>query len=364
MNSLLQDERELIEASNYMPAVSIIMPFQPVFSSRAELEYRLVQVIREVQKELLKNYIREKASPVLDKLRRIIRDLDYNTNKKSVAIFASPLLEKVFYLDLPMAERIVIDDSFEIRDLLYSRKQNLHYLLFILSAEKAKLYLGDISGFTRIESGIAESVDAYLNDLPEKVGNFSDPKKRKEIMLDKFLRHMDESLVIILKSHSLPVFILAPKRVAGHFGQITQHEETIVKYIHGNFIDSTDKEINTAIQPYLADWLKTRQSELLDRLNAAADEKKLSFGIRDVWSAASKKDGRLLVVEKGFVFPARQGSRSDLIYQGNSHVDKAFYIKDVVDEVMEKVVQNGGDIEFVDNGALKDYHHIALVRYY
>ena len=141
MNSLLQGEHELIEASNYMPAVSIIMPFHPVFSSRAELEHRLEQVIGKVQKELLKNYTGEKASSVLDKLRRLIPDLDYNTHKKTVAIFASPLLEKVFYLDLPMEERIVIDDSFEIRDLLYSRKQNLHYLLFILSGEKSKLYL-------------------------------------------------------------------------------------------------------------------------------------------------------------------------------------------------------------------------------
>ena len=183
-------------------------------------------------------------------------------------------------------------------------------------------------------------------------------------MLEKFLRHMDESLAIILKSYSLPVFILAPERVAGHFGRITRHEETIVNYVHGNFIDSSDKEINTVIQPYLADWLKTRQSELLDRLNAAADEKKLSFGIRDVWSAASKKNGYLLVVEKGFVFPARQGSRPDIIYQENSHLDNPFYIKDAVDEVMEKVLQDGGDIEFVDNGMLKDYHHIALVRHY
>jgi Bacterial archaeo-eukaryotic release factor family 3 len=364
MKPQFQDEHDLLEASNYMPTVSITMPFHQLLSSRAELQHRLEQVLVKVHQELLKNYPNDEITPVLDKLKEMIQDLDYHTHKKSVAIFASPLLGKVVYLDLPMEERIVIDDSFEIRDLLYSRKQNLHYLVFMLSLEKAKMYLGDSSGFTRIKSGIPDSVDAYLNDLPEKVGNFSDPKKRKEITMDKFLRHMDESLSIMLKSHPLPVFILAPERVAGHFSHITKNEKNIVKYIHGNFNDSTEPNIRFAMQPFLADWQRNIQSDLLARIAVAANEKRLSFGIRDVWRAASKKDGRFLVVEKGFVCPARQSSNPDMIYQESSSKDYPFYIKDAVDDVMEKVLQDGGDVEFVDNGVLKDYQRIALIRYY
>jgi hypothetical protein len=43
---------------------------------------------------------------------------------------------------------------------------------------------------------------------------------------------------------------------------------------------------------------------------------------------------------------------------------KFSYIKDAVDDVMEKVLETGGDVEFVDEGMLKDYDHIALVQYY
>jgi hypothetical protein len=35
-----------------------------------------------------------------------------------------------------------------------------------------------------------------------------------------------------------------------------------------------------------------------------------------------------------------------------------------VDDVIEKVLENGGDVEFVDEGVLKDYHHIALILFY
>lgn len=38
------------------------------------------------------------------------------------------------------------------------------------------------------------------------------------------------------------------------------------------------------------------------------------------------------------------------------------YIKDAVDEVIEKVLENGGDVKFVDKDVLKDCHGIALLQ--
>ena len=35
-----------------------------------------------------------------------------------------------------------------------------------------------------------------------------------------------------------------------------------------------------------------------------------------------------------------------------------------VDDVIEKVLENGGDVEFVDEGLLKQYDHIALISFY
>jgi hypothetical protein len=40
------------------------------------------------------------------------------------------------------------------------------------------------------------------------------------------------------------------------------------------------------------------------------------------------------------------------------------YIKDAVDDIIEKMLEYGGDVEFVDEGVLKDYDHIALIKYY
>jgi hypothetical protein len=72
----------------------------------------------------------------------------------------------------------------------------------------------------------------------------------------------------------------------------------------------------------------------------------------------------LLLVEKDFIYPAHQGAEPDSVYKEDLNMNNPFYIKDAVDDVMEKVLAAGGDVEFVSNGALKDYGHIALIRFY
>lgn len=40
------------------------------------------------------------------------------------------------------------------------------------------------------------------------------------------------------------------------------------------------------------------------------------------------------------------------------------YIKDGVGVVIEKALESGGDVEFVNKDVVKDYGHIEMVQYY
>jgi hypothetical protein len=364
MNPIVsKEEKELIGRSD-RPAVSIILPFEPKMSVGSELEYKLKLAMGKVEKELLSNYPADMALPVITKLQQLIGQLNFNTHKKSIALFASPSIDKVFYLDVAVEEKIVIDESFEIRDLVYSKKQTIQYLVMLLSGKSSKMFLGNCSKFLLIKSNVPDSVFAYERDMPEKVTHYSDAHQYKEILLEKFLHHMDEGLSLILKAYPLPVFVMGAKRVLGHFNQISKNQKSILQYIHGNYEECTEFEIRQIIRPYVADWNKVRQQSLLQQIGRAKSDNILSSGMEEVWAAASHKNGHLLIVEKDFMFPAHRGHHEDRIYKEETSHLKPFYIKDAVDDVMEKVLQIGGDVEFVDNGVLKDYGQIALIRYF
>lgn len=358
---LVEAENNLIVAVHNMPAVSIILPFEPKMSLKSELNYSLKIAMEKVEKELMENYPGEKAIPVIQKLHELLQNLNYNTHKKSIAIFASPYIEKTFYLDLAVEEKIVIDESFEIRDLVYCKKQNIKYLILLLSANKSKMFLGNSSSFMLIKSNVSFSSN---RDVPERVANFSDPDNLKEVQLKKFLHDMDEGLSIVLKAYPLPVFILGPEKVLGYFEKISKNVKSIVGLHHGNYDEASEPEMIKVLEPDINNWRKVKEDDLMHQVEKAIDAKKVVFGIKDVWDTATHKNGKLLIVEKDFIYPARQGKNPATIYKEDPSLNKAFYIKDAVDDVMEKILDNGGDVEFVDNDVLKEYGRIVLIQYY
>jgi hypothetical protein len=362
--NLFPETEEVLKVEKYMPCVSIILPFEPKISLKSELQYKLKLALGRVESELLANYTEEKSLNVLRRLRSLIKNIDYTTHKKSIAIFASPLIEKIFYLDIPVQEKIIIDESFEIRDLVYSKKEMHKYLVLVLTGKKTKIYLGDNNTFVRIISNVPDHIAAYKNDIPERVSNFSDPSERKEVMLDKFLRHTDDGLNILLKSYPFPLFIMGTSRVVGHFKKISRNNDNILGTVHGNYENTSEEEIRNALEPEIENWKVVKQKDLLHQLNLASGAGKLAFGIKKVWEEASSKRGKLLVVEKNYMYPAHHSGENNIINREEISPRNKFYIKDAVDDVIEKVLENGGDVEFVDPGILKDYKQIALTLYY
>jgi hypothetical protein len=166
--------REVMEALHYRPAVSVIMPFEPKMILKAELVHSLKTAAARVEKELKENYNSELSSLVMHKLRRILGELNFGTHKKSIAIFVSPVFEKILYLDIPVEEKIIVDESFEIRDLVYSKKQLHKYLVLHVGSKESRMYLGNSGSFVRIISNTPEAAAPYINDAPERVANFSE----------------------------------------------------------------------------------------------------------------------------------------------------------------------------------------------
>ncbi len=363
MNSYVEQLSEVLNVVKYHPSVSIILPFEPQINSKGKVELQFKNALAFVEKQLYQNYTAEKALPVITKLHKLVSEVNYNNYKKSIALFASPFTEKIIYLDFDVMEKIVIDDSFEIRDIVYCKKQLHNYLVLVLCGCKALMYAGDDQSLKRIKTNSANQINACKTDLPEKVGNFSDTSSCKENLTTKFLHKMDIDLGLVLNAYPLPVFVMGPEKLNGHFKNITHNGHRINAYVNGNFIRADEKETIKALQPYLDKWTKVRHRDLLSQADKAMGAGKLAIGIESVWETASHKRGRLLLVEKDYVYLAVKVC-DDMIRSPDTNLNNPFYIKDAVDDIIEKVLESGGDIEFVDNGALAQYNQIALIEYY
>ncbi|MEO8110691.1 MAG: hypothetical protein ABI594_11685 [Ginsengibacter sp.] len=346
MNQLLMlAHNDLSETVHDFPSVSIIMPFEPKMTSKRVLSDSLNRKILKAEQRLVQNFPVEMALLVINKLKTIIKELNYSTHKKSIAIYVSPLFEKILYLDMELNDNIVIDNSFNIRDIINRKKEVRKYLILVFGEEQTKIYF-----------------DNTL-ELQQVFSNRSEFKKNIEelILTPEYLQHIDVTLGVILQSFKIPVFVLGDKKVINQFKNSTSHASSIIDYAeHGGENISPDK-LRKTISPLINNWACVKQESLKQQLQHAAGENKVVSGIEEVFSEAMRHHGHLLLVEKNYKYPAGHGSSKELIDKALQPYSQFSYIKDAIDDVIEKVLEENGDVEFVDKELLKEYDHIALI---
>jgi hypothetical protein len=126
------------------------------------------------------------------------------------------------------------------------------YLVLLLSAKEVHLYLYDKVNFEKIKLSIADAIVAYERDMPGRMGQFTDASAHKEILVDKFLHHIDKALGEVLNHYpNVPLFILGTKKITGHFNQLSKHVKSVSEYIDGNYNESTLHELKEKLAHHI-----------------------------------------------------------------------------------------------------------------
>ena len=91
------DSSEIPNLEDCAPRISIIIPYDRKGNKPETLFNNLLLEADKIEKELMKRYPKEKASPVIDKLRHLIQNIPPGKEGKSMGIFVSPCTEKIYY---------------------------------------------------------------------------------------------------------------------------------------------------------------------------------------------------------------------------------------------------------------------------
>lgn len=345
----------MLKPENYMPSISIVMPFDPKMTAKNEIAQALNTAAEEAIGQVQRYYPDDMGILAIQKLRMVLQNLNWSTHKKSVAIYVSPVFEKVLYLDISVEAKVIVDGSFEIRDLVFCKKQVHKYLVLVLTNEESRIFLGNSESFVRIVS------TAPAKHRPE---HSDGAMVNHHQAVEMFLQQVDHSLGIILQAYHLPMFVLGSERIIGQFSKLTSHGSSIIGNISGQFSGASPERLLHILQPYVADWKKVIDTDIMNHLQDADDRKRLSAGIGNVWKDVTHHRGSLLVVEKNYMYAADDLSDSAAITKGQLSFSQFSCIRDAVDDIIEKVLINGGDVEFVDEGMLRPYEKIALIHKY
>ena len=79
------------------PRISLILPFELKMNHEKSLFDLLTLHTDKIEKELRVNYSEERTAPVIKKLHHLVEGIHCQPHNQSIAIFVSPLTEKVYF---------------------------------------------------------------------------------------------------------------------------------------------------------------------------------------------------------------------------------------------------------------------------
>ena len=354
----------LLQQIRSYPAVTITLPTHRTSPENRQDPIRLKNLIAETSGRLLQEFSKREAGPVLARLDQLADSIDYRYTLDGLACFINQDFTRVFSLPFTLKERVVIDETFATRDLVFALNRTPRYWVLALSEQPTRLYEGTRETLIEIQQEgfpITHEGPGGATALP------SGPAGRQSAYRDEyhrqFFRKVDAAFAPFSADDPLPLAVVGVDRYLSFFNEVTSHRNAIVATVNGSHDKTPPHELGALVWPEVKASLAKRREEAFTELDKAIGERKIASSVGEVWRFANEGRGNLLLVEEDFYFPAiLDESGTHLLPAGDPMAPGV--IDDAVDDIIETVLNKQGRVVFVDSGRLEDHQRIALTLRY
>ncbi len=355
--------------------ISIILPTHRVSADRKIDKFQMEKAMELVRQALKVKYKAEEYGPLLKKLEVLAHTIDYNHNLEGLGLYVSENVELLVKFPFQVQEKIVVGDNFEIRDLVLYTQLTRPYLALMVSEKQIRLLSSNGAAPKEItgEDFPMGYDETYLYNTPSRgssqpfnaqMRSFEhDKSKIEEIRCKNFFRAADENLSKFM-IHDTPLVVMGAEKVLSWYEDVTSFHNHIVDRIHGNYEHTSIAEISAMMASAMEAKVKRNVESLIAEFRERVGEGRGVSGIQEVWTVASEGRGWKLVVEKQYKIPGFLKEGNDIFLLLAPDKSPHTTLADAVDDVMERVLENGGNVYFADKDQLAEFGRIVLITRY
>ena len=136
-------EVRLLQQIRQYPCVTITMPTHRSAPQNKQDPVRLKNLAAEAANRLLGEFSKREIETVLSRLDRLVAEVDFRNTTDGLALFVNQDFARAVYLPFSTKERVVVDETFATRDLVYGLNHSSRYWVLVLSEKPTRLYEGD-----------------------------------------------------------------------------------------------------------------------------------------------------------------------------------------------------------------------------
>lgn len=289
-----------------------------------------------------------------------------------VGLFASGRESQMVTFPFKINECVLVQTSFETRDLLYLKQYEEPYYVLSMSKESIRLFKGITDSFTEIrnEKFPAKFLDDYEYEHASHGASHGyalkglerDKKEIGAIRHGSFVRDAAHNLSTVLSDPHTQLVVTGPARLLKEFEACYSNRQQVIETMTTSFNGRNFSAFGPTVWSKVVQSRQKRILNLINQVNDLPLSHKVE-GIRDVWSAACKGRGRVLLVERDL---QRIAYKPDGFEEIRLHLPKGRYqlIADAVDDVIEKVISMQGKVVFTEPKELSSFKGIVLMLRY
>ncbi|NPA37531.1 MAG: hypothetical protein GXO47_11865 [Chlorobi bacterium] len=344
------------------PAVSIIVNKDVVSPRNEKFRLAVKNAITEAVNKLKDEGVDKRVVADIEKrLEKIESEIIYENSFQSVNIFVSPQREEVLLLPFEVKNKVVVDDSFEIRELLKTVNRVFRYDVIVLGKKKTGFYNGYHNSLQAdYQAKLPEGVEYYLEN---KIGMKDDPAKAETEALKMYVNEVDHFIRVNTEMHT-PLIVVGDEKLVSYFKNKTKRPDKILAEIHGSYDPSAVTVIKDKINEKLDEYIKLRDEKLLERIQPDIDRLGYVSGIQESWTVAAMKEARIMLVEQDYDVEGYSVKDGLFLIFSKPEGEEYEYHADAVDDMAEMVLLQGGEVYFVSPGLLKQYDKIIVTTKY
>lgn len=353
------------------PAVSILMPTHRSFPDNKQDSITLKNLVKQTEERLLSQMDKRDVWPIMEAINAEIEAHDHSHNLDGLALFAGAGYAEIVRLPFEVNERAIIDHNFATRDITRGLFDAVNYFILVISREYGRLFQAYnerlVHEFDRTTDLQGYSFPIKNTSLYSTSGHDRSQAPSEDNLLKEFLNVVDKSLQEIQGkrgSDRLPVIVIGDARNVGLFKQLSDRPEDIV----GEVTNATDLEADAQTlvadaQAAVASHRAAFEAGAMDKRGQARGANRLLTDLSEIYRASGEGNAERLYVRRGYIQSGVIDAEARTVTPSED-ATAAGVTDDVVDELIELVQANGGDIAFLSKDTLGDEAPLTLQTRY
>lgn len=354
--------------------VSIILPLAKYGPEREQNKRLIEQAIQKAEQLWQERYPERSPQPWLFRILQLKEKMDPVHPPQSIGLFVSEEVQLACPFPFLTKEKIVIGNSFEIRDLVKKKQDDQPYLLLTLTFQKAKLYQGHYTHLTPLRqtglTGIFK--ESYEYNRPSRSTSYagqahvkSFEREKHDILSKRATQHfqkIDEIVRRYLANHT-PVVIVADRESLSLYEKVSTIDPTLLLLQEKDPAHLSDNQLGHSGWLLVKKWLDNQLIWWLSQYNEAMGVGQTREGLQACWRAAQEGNCLLMIVDESYHAPGFLESNDYYLLRKPPLLEHRV-ITDAVDDLIEVVLEKKGKVLMAEPGTLPSGNKVILLTRY